>query len=254
MYMTSINHDLDIIYFHIPKTGGTYIQSTLEDSYNFTSYNFLVRSDFHIFNKFNNFQVNKLKDYMKVSPFSNRLFGVNNYYSGSEELINMTTLNLDRWNKSFKFTFVRDPYTRFISAFNFILSNPNISDNLIDNDNYSLFENLEYFITNRSELSDIAYNHIFLSQYEQIIDKDGVNNMNFIGKQENLEDDLLVVLNKFFTVIHKKKNINKNKIDFNYYKTYYTECIFNFVNNHFSKDFEEFNYKKYDSFEIFLEK
>jgi len=253
--MASINHNLDIIYFHIPKTGGTYIQTLLEEYYNFTSYNFLVRSDFHIFNEFNKDKINNSYDFLKVTPFSNRYYGVNNYYSGSTELIEMTTLDELRWNNAFKFTFVRDPYTRFISAFNFILSIPTISKNLVDNDNYEKFENIDYFINNKDELSDIAYNHIFLSQYDQIIDKNGINNMSLIGKQENLEEDLSNILLKvgFEKVIHEKKTtINKNKINFNYYKTYYTEYAFNFVNKHFEKDFIEFNYTKYDNFKDFI--
>jgi len=253
--MASINHDLNIIYFHIPKTGGTYIQALLEEHYDFTTYNFLVRSDFHVFNKFNNKKTIDFKDYLKVTPFSNRFFGVNNYYSGSKELIDMTTLGEEKWKNSIKFTFVRDPYARFISAFNFILSIPTISENLTDNDNYGKFENIEYFINNRDELSDIAYNHVFLSQYDQIIDKDGINNMNYIGKQENLEENLSTILLKagFDKIIHEKKtNVNKNKIDYNYYKTYYTEYVFNFINEHFEKDFLEFNYKKYDNFNDFI--
>jgi hypothetical protein len=252
--MASINHNLNIIYFHIPKNAGTYIQTLLED-YDFISYNFLARSDFHIFNKSNKEKVDNFKDYLRVTPFSNRLFGVNNYYSGSKELIDMTTLGEDKWNIAFKFTFVRDPYTRFISAFNYILSDITISKNLIDNDNYAKFENIDYFINNRDELSDVAHNHVFLSQYDHIIDKDGINNMNFIGKFENLEEDLKVVLLKvgFNEIIHQKKtHINKNKIDYNYYKTYYTEYAFNFVNKHFEKDFIEFNYKKYESYNDFI--
>ena len=78
--------------------------------------------------------------------------------------------------------------------------------------------------------------------------------MNFIGKQETLEEDLESILNKigFNEIIHKKMKLNKNKIDFNYYKTYYTEYVFDFVNTHFDKDFKEFNYKKYDNFMNFL--
>ena len=67
--MTSINHELNIIYFHIPKTGGTYIQTLLEEYYDFFSYNFLVRSDFHIFNEFNKRKTESYKDYLHLCTF-----------------------------------------------------------------------------------------------------------------------------------------------------------------------------------------
>ena len=254
--MASFNHNLNAVYFHIPKTAGTYIQTTLDKYYNFTSYNFLIRSDFHIFNSINKHQCLSLYDYTKTGPYTNRKFGVNNYYSGSEELLGSMLLTKEQWDKSFKFTFVRDPYARFISSWNFILSTPKISENLLDNDNYEKFENLQYFIDNRDELSDNAYNHIFLTQYAQILNSDGFNDMDFIGKHENLENDLEIVFNKIGinTVIHNKDVVlNKNKVDFNYYKTYYTQEILDFVNTYFDDDFTNFNYKKIIKLSNFLE-
>jgi len=253
--MASINHKLNAIYFHIPKTAGTYIQSTLDEYYNFTSYNFFIRSDYHIFNNTNKYQCINLYDYVKIGPFTGRTYGVNNYYSGSEELMQMMMITKEQWKSSFKFTFVRDPYTRFISAWNFILSTPKISENLLDNDNYEKFENLQYFIDNRDELSDNAYNHIFLTQYNQILNSDGFNDMDFIGKHENLENDLEIVFKKIGinNIIHNKEVIlNKNKVDFNYYKTYYTQEILDFVNTYFNDDFIVFNYKKISKLEDFL--
>ena len=78
--------------------------------------------------------------------------------------------------------------------------------------------------------------------------------MNFIGKTENIEEDLKIVLEKIgiTDLVHKKdKKINKNKIDYVYYKDYYTQDILDFVNKQFEKDFIEFNYKKYDNLEDF---
>ena len=254
--MASINHDKKAIYFHIPKTAGSYIQNTLDTHYGFNNYMNLLRPDFDIFNQFNKEQYDIEKDLHKVFPYKNRMFGINNYYSGSEELLEMMILDEGRWEECFKFTFVRDPYARFISSWNFILSTPKISENLLDNDNYEKFENLQYFIDNRDELSDNAYNHIFLTQYAQILNSDGFNDMDFIGKHENLENDLEIVFNKIGinTVIHNKDVVlNKNKVDFNYYKTYYTQEILDFVNSYFDDDFTNFNYKKIIKLSNFLE-
>jgi len=155
-----------------------------------------------------------------------------------------------KWNKSNLFQNVFYIIIKLLKYKN-ILNNDFLKDLYIDS---TMIKNIKYFIDNRDNLSDVAYNHVFLSQYDQIIDKDGINNMNFVGKQENLDEDINLVLNKigFTEIIHKKDKLNKNKIDFNYYKTYYTEYVFNFVNTHFDKDFKAFNYKKYNNFTDFI--
>ena len=45
----------------------------------------------------------------------------------------------------------------------------------------------------------------------------------------------------------------QNKVDFNYYKTYYTQEILDFVNSYFDDDFTNFNYKKIIKLSNFLE-
>lgn len=255
--MASINHDKKAIYFHIPKTAGSYIQNVLDNHYGFNNYMNLLRPDFDIFNIYNKQQYDIEKDLHKVFPYKNRMFGINNYYSGSEELLEMLILDEGRWEQCFKFTFVRDPYSRFISGWNFILSNPYMSENLIDNEEYHRCEDLQYSIDHMNDFSDIAYNHVFLSQYAHVLNKDGINDMDFIGKHESLENDLEIILKKlgFETIIHnKEKKVNKNKIDYVYYKEYYTQEILDFVNKQFEIDFKEFGYKKYDSLSEFLAK
>ena len=253
--MCTINHDLKAIFFHIPKTAGSYIANVLDNKYGFNNYMSMLRPDFHKFNEFNKEQYEEEKDIYKVFPYKNRLFGINNYYSDSPELLEMMCLDEGKWEECFKFTFVRDPYSRFISGWNFILGNPHMSKNIHDNEEYHRCEDLQYCINHIDEFSDIAYNHIFLPQWDHVINKDGINDINFIGKQETIEADLAIVLNKLgITEIthNKEKKVNKNKVDYVPYKNYYTQEILDFVNKQFDKDFVEFGYKKYDTLEEFL--
>lgn len=250
--MACVNFDKKIIYFHVPKTGGSYLEMILESNYDFVRYNWAVRNDFHIFNEYNKKKFLEYKDYLNLTPYSNRLFGIVNYYFGSDEIIKQMTLSREKLDEYKKFTFVRNPYTRFISGWNFIMDKPNLSENLLDNDTYGRFIDLEYFIDNRDDLSDLAYNHIFLSQYEQLIDHNNIYSIDEIYKFENMEEELERFLsNNFFEKTHKVISINKSKNN-NYYKTYYTNKILDFVNETFSKDFEMFGYKKYDNLENFI--
>ena len=252
--MASINHKLNAIYFHIPKTAGSYIQNTLDTNYEFNNYMHMLRPDFEKFNDFNKEKYLEEKDIYKVFPYKNRMFGINNYYSDSPELKEMMCLDNGKWEECFKFTFVRDPYSRFISGWNFILGNPHMSENIHENEEYHRCEDLMYCIEHIEDFSDIAYNHIFLPQWDHVINKDGINDIDFIGKQENLEEDLKIALEKIgITELkhNKEKKVNKNKVDYVYYKDYYTQEILDFVNKHFDKDFIEFDYKKYELLEDF---
>ena len=154
--MSCINFEKKIIFFHVPKTGGSYLELIFESYYNFTRYNWVVRNDFHIFNEFNKKKFITQYDYLSITPYSNRLFGVVNYYFGSEDVIKQMNLTIDEISKFKIITFVRNPYSRFISGWNYIMENPKLSENLINNEIYEKFNDLEYFIDNRDELSDFA--------------------------------------------------------------------------------------------------
>jgi hypothetical protein len=259
--MVSINYQRKVIFFHVPKTAGSYIQRNLGKYYGFKNFNDLSRFD-TVLNNLDSLSRPEL--IFSTNPWSNRTIGINKYFSTSNKLIKMLNLNKEIWDNMYKFTFVRDPYSRFISSWNFvikgfkdlktILKPYTLDPNLNLSENIEKYKDIKYFIENKNNLTDIAYNHVFISQYQHILNEDNINNMDFIGKMENLEDDLEKVfkkigINKIIHDIEKKVNQTEHES----YKSYYDQELLNFVNETFYEDFENFNYKKYDTISDFLE-
>lgn len=205
--MVSVNFEKKIIYIHIPKTAGSYIQETLLRYYNFFPYNGCT------------FELGK-------SMCSKRNMSSAKYIR-DPRIQHAIGINIDEY---IFFSFVRNPYTRFISGWKFIVEYGDISKEL----------DLNTVIRNRESLKGSAYNHIFMTQKEYL---DG-HNFDNIGKYEDIEIDLSLILNEYgFDTIHKKvkRNVTSN---YGSYKEYFTQEILDFVNIHFDSDFSMFGYEK----------
>lgn len=230
--MCSINHELKAIYVHVPKNGGLYIQHILEKYYNFKTLYF-TRSDHNKYDPKINIQSNlPINGFIKI-----RKDGILRYYKTSIEHNNFTNMTDDKWNSYYKFTFVRNPYSKFVSAYKYLITNQCIP--------------FEQFIDNIQSYNNYIYTHAFITQYDHLIDDNGNLNYNYIGKFENLNEDLVKIL--FEIGISKIKHgeyINKNIIINNSlvtknYTEYYNPNILNKINDLFNIDFEMFNYTKY---------
>jgi len=192
--MCSINHDLKALYIHIPKTGGSYISSILSSYYGFKNY-YLKRPDHN--------QFCKIVD-LSVDKHENKLFGTYLYYKTSPYLNHIMNMNHEKWKTYKIFTFVRDPINRLISGFNYCREK-NQYKNL----------NFDTFYKNSIKLNCWTYWHCFMPQIRHIVDEHNQNICFFIGKQENMEEDLLKLLQLFnIKPIHKpfiKNSSSKNK-------------------------------------------
>jgi hypothetical protein len=225
--MCSINHDKKCIFIHIPKNGGSYIAEILSKYYGFKNY-YLQRPDHK------NFCLGK--DY-SVDKHENKIHGTLVYYKTSPFINNIMNMNNEKWNSYFIFTFIRNPYSRIVSGWNYV-NKHNIS-----------FKN---YLDINYKASSYNYWHVFMSQTRHIIDINGKININYIGKLENLENDLKIILNKIniTNIIHKP--FKKNSREHNDYKTYYNNNILNKVNILMKEDFENLDYEKIEDLNFFI--
>lgn len=218
--MCSINHDLKAIFIHIPKNGGTYIADILKKNYGFNNY-YLQRPDHN--------QLCKILD-KSVKTHENKLIGTLIYYKTSNYLNKIMNMNEQKWKSYYIFAFIRNPYERMVSGWNYI-------------NKYNI--NFDKFLNFGMNTNCWDYWHVFMSQYEHIKDIDNKININYIGKVENLEDDLTIILNNIGirNITHKqyKKNCKEHK---NFKEYYISNDILNKVNFYIKNDLEKLNFIK----------
>jgi hypothetical protein len=217
--MCSINHDKKSIFIHIPKNGGSYIAEILSRYYGFTNY-YLQRPDHKKF-------CLTQKNDTSVDKHENKFHGTLIYYKTSSYINYLINMDEEKWNSYTIFTFVRNPFDRMVSGWNYI-------------NKYNIpFE--RYIHLHYNQVNSYDYWHTFMSQTRHLIDIDGKINIHFIGKVETLEDDLKKILNNigFQNIVHtpyiKNKKLHEN------YQTYYTnQSLYNKVFSLMEQDFKNF--------------
>jgi hypothetical protein len=154
-------------------------------------------------------------------------------------------LSDEQWTEYYKFTFVRCPYAKLHSSY------LNCKLKKFPDCEPSYYKDFNEFITLRNKIGNEAWFHSYITQIDHLIDFSGNIHLNYIGRVETLDDDLLCILNQIgITEIKHWKNIeserilNKSKRDKPFYE-YYNEASFQFVNEWFTKDFWTFHLKKF---------
>ena len=159
------------------------------------------------------------------------------HQAGTEKITGHDSIR--RFEKSenlFIFTFVRNPYTRILSAyFHGIRKGEH---------NYSFGDFLKKSTGN--EL------HILPQTFYTNSGSDNNRTLSYIGKYENFDNDLKIVLNKLNIENVKIPHLNKNPIydkhpnlkQEKYYKYFYTEqWMKDWVKERYKDDFKQFNYE-----------
>tara|TARA_B000000475_G_scaffold241284_1_gene212006 strand:+ start:329 stop:982 length:654 start_codon:yes stop_codon:yes gene_type:complete len=142
------------------------------------------------------------------------------------------------WNTYFKFSFIRNPYTRFVSIF------------LFNNRNKKYYSDINNLIQNWKE------NNIVLKEFKNMSNKnffkktqsywftDENENLmiDFIGDFDNLDNDLKYIFNKCSIGKYSKMKKINSSISHNY-KDYLNNYTIKFIDEYYKKDFYIINKK-----------
>ena len=134
-----------------------------------------------------------------------------------------------RYSEFFKFTFSRNPFDIQVSYFHYMKGQPNHSQ-------YDIIKDMSFeeYILWRCEKDRQL-------QKDFVVDVDGNIIVDFIGKLENINEDLNTVakkLNLNYELGHINRSIHKK------YQEYYNKKTEDLIVDYFYEDFELFDYPK----------
>jgi hypothetical protein len=205
-----ISHKHKYIFIHIPKTGGSSVERALLINEN------VITSDTPIF--LLKSVDEKTRDKYKLQILKNNQIVQQSHYP-------LDKFDLELQNNYYCFTFVRNPWDLVVSVYEFSKQYRYKMVNV----NFS-FE--DFLLKDKIKAAPwhMLPQHSFINE-----------NINFIGKFENLQED--------FDKICKNLNLQQQKLPHILktkrikYQDYYTEETKNFVAVKYKKDIEMFNYK-----------
>jgi hypothetical protein len=166
-----ISHKYKFIFFALPKTGTHSIRFALRPH--------LGENDEEHVALFHNSKFD-------IQEFETR----NNGHFSVKEIL--PHLSEEVWNTYYKFTFVRNPWDRFVSAVVF-------KNKQLQNRTEFVSPFIDKFIHKPNFIDNIFYK----PQYDYLTDNNGKQCMDFIGKTENMEADYHKICNHLGIPIEK---------------------------------------------------
>jgi len=150
----------------------------------------------------------------------------------------------DKFDSMFKFTVVRNPFDFLLSVYHYAkLYETHFWHKEVE---FMDFQDFPIFYLNKIEESKRTRTHgrnEIVTLYQFITDKNNKVIVDYIAKLENIDNDMNIILNKIGVpnIIMPKTNVNPANAKS--YQEVYTDKTRDFVEKHFRKDLEYFEYE-----------
>ncbi len=257
--MISVSHKHKAIFWHIHKTGGSYVDFILQKYYDFKfsdlnvnqinfnkiNYDKELKTDDKEDNKEENKENNEEENNKNTGLFGNCV----------ENISKRLNMDNDKWRSYFKFAFIRNPYERAISSYEFIRQkdfDKRRCSKVLDKE--CTFTDF-YVNKNKYNTNGFMYSHAYQSQHENLKNTKSDVQIDYLAKFENINQELIDILIKIGVDDYKKHfnmikhNLKINASVKNNYTTYYDIDALNAVNDIYNDDFEYLGFTKYDNIE-----
>ena len=162
---------------------------------------------------------------------------------GHKRILHYALYDGRRFKDYFKFTFVRNPFDRVVSAFFFLKKGGrNRFDEQWAQRNLSSFNDIDEFVyalENKTFATSILSWQHFSPQYPYVTDLNGRILVDFIGKVETIEADFQYVcsqLNVRAALAHHNRSHHKN------FRAYFNDRMYEIIYNLYKMDFLLFDY------------
>jgi hypothetical protein len=216
------------IFFHLYKCGGKSLRTILD------AHSLKVRGCKTDFEK----EKAKKEDitFGEIHGVHCQPFDVKHHYDKNK--------SLELFNEMYKFTIVRNPFAFLLSTFFYARKHKShfmhpVAISIPFKDFPAYYQKT---LVQHATSRPYGANRV-TSLYNWVMDKDGNNIMDFVGKLENINEDSKIIMDKLGIPHVPVPVVDKNQLNNKPYREVYDNTTRRFVEDKFARDFEYFGYE-----------